>query len=141
MHRVLAGLFAIALFASADNSSNVVATASSPQPFTLDGHPVTSNGVASWPLVAGDQIATSDTPVLITLSDGTELLVKANSKIKITVIDHKIQVVVLGGSIDNDWGKHHHWCWVEPAHEASKHHCGDGDHDRDDRCCHANAGW
>jgi hypothetical protein len=136
MHRVLLGLFAIALFASADDPPKFIATVSSPQPFTLDGHTVTSNGMASWPLVVGDQIASADTPVLVALSDGTDLLVNAHSKIKLVLGGNKVQILVLSGSIDNNWRKNHRpWCWVEPPREASKHRCGGEVHDSDERCC------
>ncbi len=138
MHRAVAALFAIALFASADTPPNVVATVSSPQPFALDGHNVTSNGMASWPLVVGDQIATSNTPVLLTLGHGTDLLVNANSKIKLVLAGNKVQILVLSGSVDNNWRKNQRrWCWVEPPPEASKHRCGGGGRDWDDRCCPA----
>ena len=115
MHRVLAGLFAIALLRKRRQLTERSRDRIQPSAFRAGWAYCHLKRCGLLAPVAGDEIATSDTPVLITLSDGTEVLVNANSKIKITLVDNKVKVVIVSGNIDNDWWKHHRrWCWIEP---------------------------
>jgi hypothetical protein len=145
MFRILAGVFALTLIAAADtgpsspnnsdpnSSSTPIASVSGSGPFSINGA-FLANGVPSWPIMCGDQIATDSAGALITLSDGTQLDLDPKSKVTITVQDGMIKIIVnSGGCHERDHHHRHKWCWVLPA-STSPHRC-DGDHDRDDRCC------
>jgi Flp pilus assembly protein TadG len=83
----------------------VVASASSSQPFSLDGQSMPAHtGVASWPMVAGDQITTSSAPVALTLSNGAQVTVQPNSTVKVTSVNGQANVLVLSGSTSTTEG-------------------------------------
>jgi hypothetical protein len=117
-----------------DTQSSPVATLSGSSNVSVNGIAL-ATGVPSWPVLAGDQISTGSSPVLITLPDGTELDLAAKSRVTLKIDNGVVEVIVSSGSFQKvgqkDGGK---WCWIEPV-RTSDHRCGHNDHDADDRCC------
>jgi hypothetical protein len=124
--------FAVAL-ANGQTASNAIGSVSSSDAFSLNNVSISAKGVASWPLIDGDSIQTADKPVLLSLNNGSEVLVDPNSKIKIILNGKDIKIVVTSGGTED--GSKRRWCYFDSAAKTSNHKCGDGDHDRDDRCC------
>jgi hypothetical protein len=145
VYRILAGLFAVAFLVSAETGSqssntngpanSAVASVSGSGPFSINGASL-ANGVPSWPILSGDQITSGNTPVLITLPDGTELELDPRSKVTIVVRNGIVEVIVSSGSChQHDHGHGRHWCWEQPE-KTSNHRCDGGrSFDEDNRCC------
>jgi hypothetical protein len=76
-----------------------VATLTSDEPFTLDGHSMAVTGVNSWPLVLGDEIDTLDAPVVLVFQSGAKIQVAAHSRVKLAGSSKQPNVVVEGGKI------------------------------------------
>src|SRR5437868_1420887 len=60
-----------------------VATVSSSTPFQLRGATVPAGGVPSWPVLAGDTIATADGSAQITFRDGSRIVLEKSSRVVI----------------------------------------------------------
>jgi len=60
-----------------------VGTISAPGPFLLKGAKVDPKGVPSWPVSAGDEIATDAVGVTITFTDGSKITLQPHSKAKV----------------------------------------------------------
>ncbi len=77
-----------------------VATVTSAVPFTLDGHYLSSPGVTSFPLVAGDTVATSDGSAVLLFNDGSTVKLSEASSIKLNTVGANTNVVLLSGNLD-----------------------------------------
>jgi hypothetical protein len=71
---------------------------SSPQPFDLNGSNVPVAGVPTWPVGAGDVIATHSAPATIEFSDGSRVILAENSEAKIEAKGGKCVLRLLQGS-------------------------------------------
>ena len=78
-----------------------VATLTTSEPFTLDGHTVTVSGVNSWPIVIGDRVSTGGIAAILVLQNGQRLTVSTHSTIQIAGSLSQPKVVVTSGSISN----------------------------------------
>jgi len=77
------------------------ATVSSPEPFRLRGVVVPVAGVPSWPLLAGDEIATDRAPATIRFADGSSVVLQQNSAARIERSDDRGSVFrLLSGFMD-----------------------------------------
>jgi hypothetical protein len=77
-----------------------IATVTSAVPFTLDGHPVSTPGVTSFPLVVGDTVATTAGPAVLFFQDGSRVKLGPNSSVKLAGFGAKPKVVLLSGALD-----------------------------------------
>jgi len=70
-------------FAGAVFGASPVATISSSGPFVLRGATVNTEGVPSWPVMAGDEIKTSNAAALIRFKDGSRITLAAGSSARL----------------------------------------------------------
>jgi hypothetical protein len=86
---------AISAFAAAPADS--IATISSEEPVRLRGVHVPVAGIGSWPLVAGDDIATGSAPAVVLFRDGSRVTLAPNSRARLDLLDSKPEMRLLGG--------------------------------------------
>jgi hypothetical protein len=60
-----------------------IGSVTSPDTFTLRGHSVPAAGIPNWPVMVGDEIATSSSPAMVQFRDGSRVVLSQNSKAKI----------------------------------------------------------
>lgn len=60
-----------------------IATVSTGGSLTLNGTSVPNAGVSNWPVAAGDEIATSTAPAVITFADGTQVSVGKGARVRL----------------------------------------------------------
>lgn len=104
MHRKILAA-ALGLFGSVSFAATPVASVSTSQPFTLDGHSVAAKGVDSWPLVVGDEVATSASPAKISFRDGSSIALAARSDAKIAGTPAEPVFLLVSGSLDYNLAK------------------------------------
>jgi hypothetical protein len=90
----------LAAFSVSAVSPAPIATVTSTEPFTLDGHSVTTPGVSSWPLAVGDEVATSTAPAVLFFHDGSSVKLAADSRAKLTGSETQPKLVLMAGSLD-----------------------------------------
>jgi len=100
MNRITVLLTAAAAFRFVSFASAPVATVSSAEPVTLAGHSVSAPGVSSWPLVTGDEIATSTAPATILFRDGSSVALSARSSARLTGTSTQPKLVLIAGSLN-----------------------------------------
>jgi hypothetical protein len=100
MNRITLLLTAVAAFPLASFGSAPVATVSSTEPVTLAGHSISAPGVSSWPLVTGDEIATSTAPATILFRDGSSVALAAKSSARLTGTSTQPKLVLMVGSLN-----------------------------------------
>jgi hypothetical protein len=76
-----------------------IATVTSAVAFVLDGHAMAAPGVTSFPVVAGDTVATSGGPAVLLFPDGSRVKLGQNSSVEVDA-DAGLKVVLLVGSLD-----------------------------------------
>lgn len=76
-----------------------VGTASSSGPFELGGATVRTEGVPSWPLVAGDAIQAGPQSIFIRLKDGTRVTLRAQSRAIVEKREGGLSFRLLSGSM------------------------------------------
>jgi hypothetical protein len=81
--KIIAFVFAIAAFAACMWAASPLGSASSTQPFDLNGSTVPLAGVPSWPVAAGDVIVTHGAPATILFRDGSRVVLAESSKARI----------------------------------------------------------
>lgn len=86
-----------ALFAAAP-----VGSVSSMGPVEVGGTTLTASTVSSWPLVAGDVIATGNTPAVVFLSGKGRVTLDANTRVRLEKQGDRLSVRVLGGGLSYD---------------------------------------
>jgi hypothetical protein len=99
MHRNIL-VTALGLFGTVSFAATPVASVSTSQPFTLDGHSVSAKGIDSWPLVVGDEVATSTSPAKISFRDGSSIALAAQSNAKIAGTSAEPVFLLVSGSLD-----------------------------------------
>lgn len=77
---MLAFLLLLALAVAGLAQGQKVATASSTGPFTLRGGVVNPEGVPSWPVMAGDEVAAQGVPVTLTFEDGSRIVLAPGAR-------------------------------------------------------------
>jgi hypothetical protein len=87
--------FAFTLFASTP-----IATVTSTQPFVLDGHPMSSAGVTSWPLIVGDDVASVKSPLVLFFRDGSSVRLAADSRTKLMGTESEPKLILMSGTLD-----------------------------------------
>ncbi len=77
-----------------------IATVTSAEPFSLDGHKILSPGVTSYPLVSGDTIATTNGLAVLLFRDGSSIKLDQNSTVKLDTVGSSPTVTLLSGGLD-----------------------------------------
>jgi hypothetical protein len=77
-----------------------IATVSSSQSFNLSGHAVTAAGITSWPLVAGDDLATGGSPAVLYFHDGSSVTLSAGSTAKLGGSAREPKLMLTSGTFD-----------------------------------------
>lgn len=93
-------LLILAAFQCVSFASAPVANVSSAEPLNIDGHSMFMPGVPSFPVVVGDQIATSTGPAIMSFSDGSRLTLAPQSRVKIIGSNAKPTVVLTAGNLE-----------------------------------------
>jgi hypothetical protein len=83
----------------AANAVQPIASVSSSSTFELRGHAVNVDGVPSWPLAAGDDIATGTESATIQLRDGSRVVLQHGSRLRVDSKDNNIELHLLSGSL------------------------------------------
>ena len=90
----------LGLLGSLSFAATPVASVSTSESFRLDGRSVSAKGVASWPLVVGDELATGAAPAQISFRDGSSIALAAESSAKISGTSAAPVFVLVSGSLD-----------------------------------------
>jgi hypothetical protein len=77
---ILAIVLLLSLAVAGMAQGQKVATASSTGPFALRGGVVNPEGVPSWPVMAGDEVAAQGVPVTLTFEDGSRIVLAPGSR-------------------------------------------------------------
>jgi hypothetical protein len=99
MRAALLFSLAMAMLLGSVYAAPPVATASSAEPFQLRGARVPTAGVPSWPLMAGDEIATENAAATITFRDGSRVTLARNSRAKLEQQGDNTLLRLLDGSM------------------------------------------
>jgi len=97
--RVAKLLLIAGLVAAVTLAAPPVGKVTSAKAFRLSGTEVAAEGVANWPLVSGDEIATLETPARVDLRDGSTVYLMARSRARISVEDQGIVVRLQAGAL------------------------------------------
>ena len=90
----------VAFFASNAMAASSVGKMTASGSVQLNGVQLPVEGVPSWPLVLGDEIATTARPATIMLNDGSRVYVEKNSRVAMKKgLAGKIQVLLVAGSL------------------------------------------
>lgn len=65
----------------------------------LNGNSLAATGVSSWPLVAGDSLATTTTAAMVVFPDQSRLALEKNSRVKLEQDGDKVVVRLLEGAL------------------------------------------
>jgi hypothetical protein len=90
----------LAVLASLGVAAGPIATVSSSRSFNLSGHAVTTAGITSWPLVAGDDLATAKSPAVLYFQDGSSVTLAAGSSAKLGGSAREPKLTLTSGRFD-----------------------------------------
>jgi len=93
------GLIVFSLTAAAATAAVPVASVTTSTSFDLHGNRVNVGGVPSWPVMAGDDIATHAGNAIIQLRDGTRVELLGNSHAKVEATDDGLLLRLLSGAM------------------------------------------
>ena len=80
-------------------AADTVAKITSSGPFQLRGVSVKTDGVPSWPMLAGDDIQTAATPASIQFSDSSRVVLGENSRAELQANNGKLVLRLVRGSM------------------------------------------
>ena len=100
MNRSMLLLTVVAGFGLSAMASTPIATIYSPQPLTIDGHAVSAPGISSWPIVIGDEVATSTAPGTILFQDGSSIRLAAKSSARLSGTSAHPKLLLVAGNLD-----------------------------------------
>jgi hypothetical protein len=92
----IALFFALAGFAFGGAPVAIVTSSGS---FDLHGSAVKTDGIPSWPVMAGDEIVTHASAALIRFQDGTSVALGENSRAKVETVDGVLVFRLFGGAM------------------------------------------
>ena len=75
-----------------------VATADSSEVFLLSGKVVPKSGIGNWPVFAGQTVRTLNDSVLLSLKDGTRVLLNKQSEASLLMVNDKVTLRLTKGS-------------------------------------------
>jgi len=99
MRRIGVCFFIASSIASVAFAAGPIARVSSALPFQLRGALVPVAGVSSWPVLAGDSIATGDAAATIHFLDGTSVVLAQHSTARVEELNGRNTVRLLGGTM------------------------------------------
>ena len=99
MKRVLIVFSFVAIGALEAMAATPVASVTSSTAFNLRGNRVNVDGVPSWPVMAGDDIATQAGQAVIQLRDGSRVELQGNSRVKVESNDGGLLLRLLSGTM------------------------------------------
>jgi hypothetical protein len=103
MRRGFIALIVVVVFAGLLPAQGTkVATATSTQPFTLNGETVNPSGVPSWPVMDGAELVAGSTPLTLTFGDGSRISLAPGSRAKVEMVDGKPVFRLLSGEAAYD---------------------------------------
>jgi hypothetical protein len=102
--KLLLAVLLIAAAALAASGDQPLATITSAEAIELRGIRVPVEGVPAWPLVAGDELATTTSAAAISFSDGTRVVLDKNSRVKIERVDKQPVLRLVSGSLSYQAG-------------------------------------
>ncbi len=91
-------LAVLSLAAFASGPAVPVATADSSGAFLISGHAIPRAGIGNWPIFAGQSVSARDKSVLISLKDGSRVLLDRQSELTLLRANDRITVKVTKGS-------------------------------------------
>lgn len=94
--RLAAGALAMVSLAAA---AHPVGSIYSSEPFRLRGVTVPASGVPSWPLVAGDDIATGGSGAVVILRDGSRVTLASHSRVTLETRDTRVRLRLRQGAM------------------------------------------
>ncbi len=65
-------------------ASTPIANVSANGPLTVNGAAIRTEGIASWPVSAGDEVVTTTAPAVIMFNDGTRISVDKHTRVKLS---------------------------------------------------------
>lgn len=96
--RITLGLLAgTAIFAA-----NPVGSVSSTGPVEISGTNLSAATVSSWPLVAGDVVATGNAPAVVFIAGKGRVTLDANSRVRVEKVGEQLSVKLMGGGLSYD---------------------------------------
>jgi hypothetical protein len=98
--RLYAGVLCALVTGSLAMAASPVAAVSSSAAFELRGGEIKVDGVSSWPVLAGDVIATRVAPATILFRDGSRVMLESNSKARVESTADGLSVRLLDGDMD-----------------------------------------
>jgi hypothetical protein len=93
-------LFVVMMTAGLLMAASPLGRVSSSGPLTLNGKAVPATAVASLPVTAGDEIATSSSAAMIYFADKSRATIAPNSKIKLESHNASVALRIVSGSVD-----------------------------------------
>lgn len=100
MNRTTVIFALLAALGSFGNAGTPIANVSSSQPVVLDGKPLSVAGVSTWPVLLGDDIATSTAPATMSFQDGSKIKLAPSSHAKLSGSAAHPKLTLLAGSLD-----------------------------------------
>lgn len=94
----LIALVVLSLTAFAGGPVVPVAVADSSTSFLIAGHTIPRAGIGNWPVFAGQSVTSLDKPVLISLKDGSRVLLDRQSEVALERVNGRISMKITKGS-------------------------------------------
>jgi hypothetical protein len=92
---------------------------SSSGPLTLNGKIVPATAASSLPVVAGDEIATSDSSALICFADRSRATIEPNSRVEVEANNSSVMLRVSSGSVELQRAEGSGVTLIEPIQRAA----------------------
>jgi hypothetical protein len=90
----------LALVISVLVAANPIATVVSGEGLKVRGTPIPPTAVSSWPVVSGDELASSASPAVVMFKDQSRLTLNASSRVKIEQHNDYTCIYLLEGSLN-----------------------------------------
>ncbi len=101
-------------------AANPAGRVTSSGPLTLNGKAVPATAATSLPVVAGDEIVTSDSMATIFFADKSRATIEPNSRVKLEARSSSLALRVLAGSADLKRAEGSRISLIEPARSATR---------------------
>jgi ferric-dicitrate binding protein FerR (iron transport regulator) len=100
LRRLIFVLSAALVLAAIVSAANPVGSVSSSSALTLRGARVAAEGIPNWPLLVGDEIATSDSVATVTFKDGSRAILSENTRARVEEVDGRPTVRLVSGGME-----------------------------------------
>jgi hypothetical protein len=92
-------LMALVTVFGAARAAQPIASITSASSFELRGHTVNVDGVPTWPIAPGDDVATGADSATVQLRDGSRVVLLQGSRLRVDFKDNTVQLLLLSGSL------------------------------------------